>query len=393
MPEALTRDVPQLERQIEPRVVSQATPEPQDLLEVRAEIQSTPRLQALFRRAHEEKWSADHLADLLTTELNMARVEGNIDPTNAARYLADEYTQIGPQGIQLINTSTGRIAAIIREEDIYQPAPVPREGSTTLAKPLPRIRPDLEAAIVTWFHDKGREERVVEALAARGHQTALLREMGDPRLLVATRKGRRHIVAELAKLDPKLLLESAGGTAGTFLRLFTLVEALPPEIVGGIHLSGEVSSESIMKVQDQLTVNLQHNRAATLRGALVAGWIRRLAAQLSHRVHQQGESPQLDISEAARLPGKLWVGPPDLVRPFYVQKGKVSVLPVEASGPLLIKEDSIGFLRVPKAFEAMNQEIFERWEASACLDFEMWVDPSKVAAYDVTGFEVVAQVL
>jgi hypothetical protein len=99
------------------------------------------------------------------------------------------------------------------------------------------------------------------------------------------------------------------------------------------------------------------------------------------------------VDEAAQLPGKLWIGEPDLVRPFHDRQAKVSVFPTEGALPLLVTGENIGFLKVPKVFEAMNQEIFERWEASAYLDFEMWVDLSKVAAYEISGVEVMAQVL
>lgn len=383
------------ERQIEPVVVSEADPLPQDLLDVRAEVQFTPKLQSVFRQALDEKWSADRLADLLTTELMILR-QDDTDPSVAARFLADEFTQIGPAGVQLISTSTGRIAAILREEDIYKPAPVPREGSSTLAQPLDRIRPDLEAAVVMWFHDKGREENILQALAARGHQTELLKEIGDPRLLVATKKGRRHIVASLAKIEPKALLESAGGRAGTFLRQFTLIDGTeePPhdELV---LIKGEVSAKSIMGVQDPLTTNLNHNRPATLRAALVGGWVRHLARLLSMKVHSTGQVSHLDLSDpGVKIPDGFWVAPPDFVRPLTSRVPKVEVFPVESSEPIAIhiSPQKMGIIRIPREFEALSQDFFDRWETSAHLHFEMWVDLSRIQAFTIHGIETFTQV-
>ena len=397
--EPLARTTPELERQIEPVVVSEADPLPRDLLDVRAEVQSTPRLQEIFRQAFDEKWSADRLTDLLTTELMMLRRD-DTDPTEAARFLADEFTQIGPAGVQLISTATGRIAAIIREEDIYKPAPVPREGSSVMAQPLPRIRPDLESAVVMWFHDKGREENILQALAARGHQTALLKEMGDPRLLVATKKGRRHIVASLAKIEPKLLLEAAGGRAGAFLQLFHLTDDVEePGTAGLVHLKGEVSAKSIMGVQDPLTTNLHHNRAATLRVALVGGWIRHLARVLSLKVHRECRNDARGVLDLANprepIPHGFWVAPPDFVRPFHVHGPKIEVFPVEGSEPLRIADPQrrLGYIRVPRNFEAISQDFFNRWETSAHLNYDMWVDVSLIQAFDIHGVEPFVQVL
>jgi hypothetical protein len=387
----------ELERQIEPVVVSEANPDPRDLLDVRAEVQSTPRIQEVFRKAFDEKWSAERLTDLLTTEIRILRQDDS-DPTEAARFLADEFTQIGPAGVHLISTTTGRIAAIIREEDIYQPAPVPREGTSIMAQPLPRIRPDLETAIVTWFHDKGREERILETLAARGHQTALMREMGDPRLLVATKKGRRHIVNSLAKIDPKLLLESAGGRAGTFLRQFTILEGSEDPPDNFVLITGDVSAKSIMGVQDPLTTNLHHNRPAALRAALVGGWIRHLALILSQRVHRsvQGDRPVLDLLDRnLKVPGGFWVAPPDFVRPLVARSPKVEVFPVEGSEPFSFEllQQKMGYLRIPREFGALSQDFFDRWETSAHLHFDMWVDFSRIWAFELHGVDLFTQVL
>jgi hypothetical protein len=370
------------------------------LLDVRAEVQSSPRIQEVFRRAHDEKWTVERLTDLLITELVMLRGPEEADPTEAARFLADEYTQIGPSGVQLISTVTGKIAVILREEDLYKPAPVPREGTDIMAQPLPRIRPDLETAIVTWFHDKGREERILETLAARGHQTALLRATGDPRLLVATKRGRRHIVESLSKIDPKLLLELAGGRAGTFLRMFHLIrddsdltDLLEGEGHGLTRLSGEASAKSVMGVQDPTTTNLHHNRAATLRAALVGGWIRHLARVLALKVHQENVVLNLGRDEA-QVPGNFAVVPPDYVRVMTDRPPKVELFAVEGSDPIAFDcSRKLGYIRVPHRFEAMNQDFFDRWEASAYLHFEMWVDLSLIKAFVVHGVETFTQVL
>lgn len=377
----MTDALSKLEQQIEPVVVSTADPDRIDLLQARADVQSSPRLQALFR----EGLPPNELASRLAAELQKIWPEG--DPSDAAQFLADEYNQIGPQGIQLINTETGRIAAIIREEDIYQPAMVPREGGG-MATPLKRIRPDLEAAIITWFHDKDREKRIVEALAERGHPTPLLRDMGDPRLLVATRRGRKHIVDSLGRIAPQVLLEAAGGTSGQFLRFFEFGSA--PEENTLTHLMGTVTSRTTMGIADALTTNLHHNRPATLQGALVQGWVREIARVLANAPEETVGT--IDVRTARELPGSFFVAPPDMVRPFRRISPRVSVLPVETDKVIAV-EGKLGYLKVPEAFKTFSREIFDRWEAGSALDYEMWVDLSCVRAYAVEGVDIMAQVL
>lgn len=372
-------------RQIEPEVRTEATPSAEDLLQARADIQASPALKNLFL----EGLTPAELSRRLSVELAKRWPEG--DPQEAAKFLADEYAQIGPEGVFLISTETGRIAAIIREDDIRQPAPVPREGSTELAQPLPQIRPDLEAAIVTWFHDQGREQKVMEALAARGHQTPLLREMGDPRLLVASRKGRRHIVESLGRQDPQALLEAAGGTSGMFLRLFEFSEPPPEKTL--VRISGTLMSKTVMGVQDILTTNLHHNRPATIRAVLVQGWVREIARRLSLKALEvRGLQGTIDVLTAKSLPGTFWVASPDLVRGLRGVDPRISILPVEGAATLLI-EGPLGYLKIPPAFETQNFEAFARWEAHATLSFDLWVDLSKVRAFLVEGVEVEAQVL
>jgi hypothetical protein len=381
----MTDELSKLEPQIEPLVVSRADPDRADLLQARADVQSHPHLQELFRQ------KLPHLASRLADELRKMWPHG--DPTDAAQFLADEYDQIGPRGIQIINTETGRIAAILSEEDLYQPAMVPREGGGQ-ARPLMRIRPDLESAIVTWFHDKDREERVLQVLAERGHQTELLKEMGDPRLLVATRRGRKHIVDELSKLEPQVLLEAAGGTSGAFLRLFQFGE--PPEGHGLTRLAGTALSKSSMGVSDMTTTNLHHNRPATLQGALVQGWVRIIAETLVLAARE----PQgvIDVTRDSKLPGNFWIVHPDTVRSFRALDGRAVVLPVavrylDGLPTAITVEAPLGYLKVPKAFEALSREIFDRWETGAELDFEVWVDLEKVRAYTVVGIDPTVQVL
>ena len=365
-----------------PKVISKADPDFSTLLRARAVIQKVEDFKEIFHQSKEG--SSDELASSLESTLREYITEGDIP--DVARYLADEYTQLG-DGIFVVSTETGRITGIIREEDISIPAPVPREGSTELAQPAPTLRSDIEAAIILRGFEAHREARILATLAARGHQTDLIREMGDPRLLVATRAGRRSIVEALATCDPKALLEACGGTSAAFLQCFSLVNE-DPDFGWLNHITGMVRSSSVMGVQDPTTTNLHHNRAATLRGALVQGWVREIADALGRQGKRFAKS--LHVDDLGKIQG-IWVAAPHLVRPIREKHPNAVVLPVAC--PTFCITPKAGFIKVPRFFEALSTERFDRWEASTHLDYELWYEPTALRYFKLEGIDETPQVL
>lgn len=375
-----------LEKRFMPNIQSAANPAADWLLEARAVLNSNKELR---ERVHEARSAGTSAVTEMARAFDAAWGGNRWDNAReAAEYLWDEQEQLG-DGAYLVDTRTGRVALAVREEDIYQPAPVPREGGG-MATPLPRIRPDLEAAVTCWFHDREREERVVAALVARARQTDLLREDGDPRLLVATRAGRRHIVNQLSTFDPKVLLRAAGGTSGTFLTHFELTTNEDSADLEGLTLiEGEAFSRSVMGVQDQTTVNLRHNRAASLQGALVQGWIREIARRLGNAAHSRVKPREVhvrDLAKADLAAATFWVCPPEDLR--YLKKADLSLalMPI-ASANLTGLQAAAGVLVVPAEFSATSREMFDRWEAHSSVKFRLWIDWTKVVTLRLLGIE------
>jgi hypothetical protein len=382
-------------QRLDPEVLSKAEPEVDFLLQARADLSRDSTLQRIFLDARKEGRNPESVADAAGSYL-AGQWGGHADEAyEAALYLADEYDQLG-EGVHLVSTETGKVIITLTEADIWQPADVPREGGG-MATPLKRIRPDLEAAIVTWTFEKSREERIVAELAKRGHQTALLREDGDPRLLVATRGGRRRIVQGLVEFTPEQLLQAAGGTSGTFLRHWDLRTTEPP--LGRLKaLQGSATASSQMGVQDQLTVNLHHNRAGTLKGALTQGWLRQIALHLAQERKRRAEelgTIQLGELRAEHLGDMagFWVGPPELVATIRRLKPTCTVMPVDQAPLIGFLRPKVGALVVPEDFLAENSERFDRWAVSTYLDYTLWVDWDAIKYLPVEGVEYQAHVV
>lgn len=391
-----------LASKLEPKVTSLAHPSTDFLLQARADVQRDPELQALFRQFQEHRLNVGYeveeqkdqaveaLGDQLASRLAGLWGGNFIEALEAARYLADEYSQIG-EGILIVSSQTGKVIAKLDEKDLYQPAPVPRE-SGGLALPLPRIEPGLEAMIVSWVFEKGREERIEALLAERANQTALLREEGDRRLWIATRKGRAALAHSLSEDHPMTLLSRSGGTAGAFLKHFELA-LQPPE--GQTAAVYRLETTMALRVHDPLTTNLQYDRLGSMRGAVAQGWVRDLGRQIAEDAHRRVPFQMISAEEITKSwiqTSETWVADPDVLLAF-LKVGRVPVLPVNGA-PTIGLKGKLGTIVVPETFEVQNREIFGRWEVLATLDVKVYLpDWSLITTAVIQGLAITAQVL
>jgi len=384
-----------------PEVRTLARPTHDWLLQARADVQRCSKLPdhvitKMFQTYREEGHTAEWLADSLAPVLAGMWAEGG-DPRieeakEAALYLADEYEQVG-DGIHIVSTDTGKIIAVLGKDDIYQPADVPRE-SGSMATPLPRIRPELEGFITRWVFDRDREAGVRTLLAGRAHQTDLLREEGDPRLLMATRGGREQIVAGLREENPKALLTRSGGTVGALLTHFTVRESDDGSTEGLEPLMQCVAiARTRMGIQDQTTTNLSYNRPAALRGLFGQGWGREIGRQIADAAKKRISTvPMSTLPEKLEELADLWIADPNLVS-MFMRKG-ATVLPVEGVVGAVGIRGSAGVLVVrSESYECGGAEIFDRWEVAGSLEYQIYLDWEAVCRIEVSGVEHQAQIL
>lgn len=368
-----------LARKTEPTVISTVDPPSDWLLQARADINREEKLRDIIIEGKKAGKNNEELADTLGSRLALSWGDHAEEAYNAALYLLDEYEQLG-EGIHLVSTETGKVLLTLTEKDVWDPGMVPREGGG-MAQSLPRIRPDLEAALTTWTFDRAREQKIVDALAAKGQQTALLREEGDPRLLVATRQGRTKIVQDLVTFTPLELLHKCGGTSGAFLSHFDIQSEEPADFTEV--LSGVLTASSAMKVSDQSTLNLNYNRAASLRGVLAQGWVREIARELSNKVYKRfGEAEGLlpeyiesmTPEYAKRVRAKFWIIPPEAASHMNRVRKDWVLMPVDHAYATGFLQPKVGVLVIPKDFSAETSEMFEKWVTSAYLEYKLYVN-------------------
>lgn len=370
-------------RRMNPEIQTSAKPAAEWLVQARAELNSVPEIRNALARGSEQH-DPEGAVRALTVELaKLWGVEAEEAARECAQYLWDEYAQLG-EGIYIVSAETGRVVATLTEADLWQSPMVPREGGGW-AKPLVRLRPDLEGLIVSTLSDVKREARILDTLASRANQTDLLIQEGDPRLLPATVAGRKQLMAAMASLDPLVLLQAAGGTSGAFLRHFDLTREAPVDS-GLEKINGEVLTRSVTGVQDQTTMNLRHDRAGTIRGAAVQGWVREIARRLSLEAVRKVGVEQVALSDLTKVrleESEMWVASPSSMK-VMSRVSSVPVLPVEGAEAIGLS-GKVGVIVVPEGFETASLERFDMWEALTGLEYEVWIDWSSVSVLQISG--------
>jgi hypothetical protein len=378
MIDELTKPAPEVGlSRVDVKVLSHTNPSPGLLRLARVVVQQTPEISDLFKQARTEGRPADWLKERLIPELKKSFPHDDVQ--EEAGYLADEYTQIG-DSILLVSAETGRALARITDDDLYQPAPVPRE-SGNMVLPAKRLKPEVESFIVQWAFDQGREREVLERLLERVPQTALLRDDGDSRLLFTSRAGRRMLTSQVQSALPTLLASSTG-MAKAFQDFFPLGKPSG----GGLDRIRGLKGFGISKypIQDPTARNLRFDVRRAILGATATGWVRDLARQLASAAIQGGRTkPATPFPEVieGRTSG-FWIATPNVAK---LLQGRARVLPVSVELEIgIYLSEPAGYLDVDEGgFWCRTQEIHDKWAIETEIGADLWVDWSKVYAVEV----------
>lgn len=349
-------------------------------------------LRALFETAKAQGWDAARLTEALFNGLG-DKLEATPDEVlDTARYLADEYLQIG-DGMLVVSTETGRVISKITEQDIWLPPPVPRE-SGGMAQPLARLQPGLEGMLVEWVFATSKERQTLARLADRSHQTILLRTDGDRRLLPASRRGRQTIVAELRDNLGALLFSDyrpRSGVPGLFLNQFFLREATPLDetLPGSPWQTG--FARIVTPLVDMTTLNLRHDRLASFAAQIGTQWVRCVAAALAREAHLKFPSDPMPASSVTpeHLGGSnLWIADPDTAMYLAKMPGdKVPMLAVEAASFTGIRVGHTLYIH-PGAYQIVSRELHGRWEIVATFEFKVALAPHAVQTMPLEGVPI-----
>lgn len=366
---------------VEIQVETTARPESGLLQIARQKVQQESRLTDLFKDSKSSGSKIDRrvLADLLQ---EVVPASDPLDVQEVAIYLADEYEQIG-DGILLISSKTGKAVARLRDEDFYHANMVPREHGTMVDRGV-KLRPEVEAFIVQWIFDSDRDEELKAKVLSRTHQTGLVRETGDPRLLSVTKHGRQTIVERVQDRLPQVF-EQVSGVARAFFDFFPLQDE-------GVALEGEeIIVEGAAKVrrgvQDPLTHNLRYDHVGATLALTATSWVRSCGTALLTAAKQRPrDGKSFEVEELlSHFEHGMWIAEPNLAR--VLQDAGLRVLP--APGPenlaLHLSRPCGSVVVAKKSFQTTSLEVHDRWTVQTLMSASLRVQWDELAVVPVSG--------
>ena len=389
-----------------PEVHTLARPQVGPLIAARGVVQRNGAVRALFEQAKKEKWTPEQLAGAITPTLEAQLESTPEDAVEVAQYLADEFFQLG-DAILLCDKDTGRAIARITEDDMYQPPDVRREsvnGEVRMAKPLPRLNPNLEGFLVSYVFEEARDRQMLAAIQAKLPQTAYLQEVGDVRLNPVTRAGRT-MVAQHVRAELPDALAAVQGAARAFLDLFETevpgrsfeMKALPLQ---------KATSRGRHRIVDPKAANLRFSWETALKARIGGGWAREMAAQLVNEARKEtGDFPvsissTLDKLSPHHIEGmNLWVGDPATclaIQRLAPSGNRPTILPCASDYSGVVGMSTVrgplGMLIVtPNSYSFSTREMHLFWEMLAEVEYTLFVDWSRVRYLEVTGIPVEAR--
>jgi len=373
-------------------VTSLAKPTTTSLVSARHEVQRNQDARAAFTRARAEGWKSEQLAQVLVLILEPALEAPITEVEQAARYLADEYLQVG-DGMLIVSTVTGRAIAKITEEDIWTPPPVARSDGR-MVESQPRLRPDLAGFLVEWSFNEQRDVQLDAKLANRSNQTALLREDGDSKLRIATREGRRTMVEDVREELPYLLTDKhCKGAVRFFLGHFPQVAVAPEGLTQLLRCKGVARARTA--VQDPTTFNLRHDFFTSVCSRLATQWVREIARTFAVAATQAVPPRQIVYDQVTRDLDEgvtNWVASPDVARTLQDRTWSYA-FPVEGA-PTVGLLGPVGALVIDQSsFQCAGREFHDRWEVAASFEYTLWANWSKVRTLEVLGMPLEAMVV
>jgi len=341
-------------------------PPRESLVRARRSIHMSIELQRLFDVAADEGWDVERLAAAL--EEGASQTQGTEIDSEAARYLAEEFAARDKQQTLLVSAETGLAVAQVPPDALCRPDPVAREGTDTLAQPLMKIRPEVEATIIQHHHRRSQDERLTTKLQARSRSSELQKAEGDARFRIATRHGRENLAQQLLGELPTLLKDHSGAS-GRLLRLCRLNEPVPSS--HSLTLDLTLFSHASVVVADALANNLRHDAFGSARGRIRAGWTRSLAKAIATLAHLWCSKIHLTSRELG--PRGLLLAEPNVAAMGF-RAG--TLFTVEAPS-VLLNGDVYLTLRSDYRLDAYESQA--RWNLDASVDVCLHLDGEDVS--------------
>jgi hypothetical protein len=348
---------------------------PEHLRVARIEVSNDPDLQALFRQAREDNRPEAWLADNLAVRLSARWGGKDFDiAAEVAALLARETYDFPDKPLAIVDDQ-GLVVQRFGEEDVYQPAAVARE-SGSMVQPFPRLRPEIEAELVTRHHDRAREQAGLVTMAERAGQTALQREDGDRRFDLFTYAGRERILEEFPAMLRQRLFGRRGERASERFEGLSSLEVLarvmdrPPE--GKVAQVFDQPIRHTVLLRDLQAVNLRSSIHDRLVEAVMGEWARTIGTLYMSFMNSRAVVSG-GLEEHARWPCRAWVAPAEIAVTLRRLAPERRVIAVPFWGPLVqVMAQSTTVVPDFERLEVSRVEYNDRWAISVRAPLRVW---------------------
>jgi hypothetical protein len=353
---------PEFEKKVNVAIATKAAPDAGLLLLARELVRQKGDIQeAFYGDEVDREYLARALGRYLTTEHGSRLKE-------VAEYLSDEREQLGSDML-MISPVTGKAMARLSPSDFYTPAPVPREDGALVNRD-PTIKPEVQSAILLHYHDKDRDEKLEAAMLSRV-PNSLPVGVAEKKTLFVTRRGRKQVASMIHDRLP-FLIEGAHNYIREMFDFFPQVEQ-PPE--GGVDF--EWTATLSQGVQDPTTHSLQFDVIHHASTVVAGKWARELGAFLLALANQRGMFEEtVDLTRE----GGIYVCSANTA--YHWNTPRFIASAQGGTALYLKKPGPIGSLYI-KDYQTEHREIHDKWTIHATMTGTIFVDWSKVSAYNV----------
>jgi hypothetical protein len=336
----------------------------------RSAIASVTELQDIFQLATREGWGVGQLHTALIEGLSGCLRDGDQHVSAVAYFLAVEHLQRDPDKTLLVSAETGKAIAQLPSEAFYVPPPAAREGTDELVPQEPRLRPEIESAIVQAQFDVEQDKKTLETLSLRARATELVKDEGDRRLLFATKAGRRKLKDQLQE-ELSLILQDGHGQIAEFIRLCRFEPGAGYQVDGH---SLRIQAHVMMPIVDSLAGNLRHDYYSVLKSSIRAQWVRVLAGQVASFAHASFPVLGTPVGEGFLIC--------DADTHIHIQpRGS---LPVDNAPTVLVTRGP--YLKIdPGSYVCEAIERYGHWEVAAGLEVELHLPLEGLTPYIIPG--------
>jgi hypothetical protein len=352
------------------RVNSLVKAEASCLISVRNHVQRNPSLGKILVKAKDNDWTNEKYLSVITPKVDDVFEFPLFQVQQSLLYLLDEFKQLGSQGVLIISRRTGEAFAQIREEDVVQLAPVPRDGGRLVNRP-PQVNPELIAFITEYASNEEFELEVLKKTLARLVQTDLQKQEGDSRLNLLSREGRNDIARTISSYSQEVM----GFLRGEHQRVWRKLCAPKESILepwGSRTLDFDVED---INIPDTLSMSLRFDWQNKYTLSIAKNALTRIVGDLGKDLRNPKRLDEFkgDVQDILDF----------VVVPMNQTSFKTEpVYLAQCSNIFGLLHGEVARVEFNK-FEVNAVELFGRWIYEVHVEYNLYVDGSKLQLLDV----------